>query len=72
MNMPLWGDVDKSDGLYTQERFHIAVLITCLVLIPIMLIPVPLIKHFRSVKIDKKEEKLIQESYSGVFVFKLV
>jgi hypothetical protein len=44
MKHPLWGD--KIETGYQQETLHFWILIATLILIPIMLFPIPLIKHY--------------------------
>lgn len=42
--MPLWGG--KSGDRYTQETFHVVVLITSLICVPILLFPKPIVDYF--------------------------
>jgi V-type H+-transporting ATPase subunit a len=56
------------DGYYPQEKFHLAILITILVLIPFMLIPPPLIVYYSRKKDSEAYGlKSHEDSHRGVY-----
>jgi V-type H+-transporting ATPase subunit a len=56
---PLWGGRDGTK--YTQEQYQFAVLITCALLIPFMLIPKPIIMYFKNKKSNDHNERNLDE-----------
>ena len=52
--LPLWG------GVQAQENFHLLVLIVCIILIPIMLLPKPIIEYLSYKKAQNKRLNSLQ------------
>ena len=58
-DLPLWGTVKE------QEGFHLFILIVCVLLIPIMLLPKPIIDYYRYKKKKERKENHLEEGLNN-------